>query len=300
MPKKEAGAIAKKRIEEEKRRHDEEERRNIQNQRQQLLEEGAILKQKLSLIPNEKANLEKNRAQINIKKENYEKEIQPILVEERLIEKKEHELEEESRKTSGARDRRDIQEKLWGVSDERRSIEEIRWQHDQKLLLNTKEAQDIELKIYNLNKELGDVNGRLKAIGDEFLLLDKKEEKLFLGQRLLDLADSKEKMELEWVVINEKKRRVDEKLKPFLQKESGLQKDKDMAEKKEGATLAPKEKHDAEELRWRIDRELRFLQEGKWELEVEQEEHMLALSDLKKKYRAALAEEKRLDQVALE
>lgn len=128
-----------------------------------------------------------------------------------------------------------------------------------------------------------------------------QEERLILEKKIEELSAEKEKLEIKWIEFNETKAPLEKSLGPIVAEEIKVEREEDDIEKKERGTTDPKEKQEAEKMRWEVDDRRRAIEKDRWRLEDE----IGKINDIIKansvKYQEILAEQeknqKRVDEI---
>lgn len=131
-----------------------------------------------------------------------------------------------------------------------------------------------------------------------------KAERATINTKLENLAQQKEKYELDWVRLDEKKNQIKAALKPLTDKEAELEAKENQLEDKESQMPLPAERQKVEAERWQVASERHQTEEAKWQVENKLLEADKKIDVDTKEYRALLTEEdqlrERLDQIATE
>lgn len=118
-----------------------------------------------------------------------------------------------------------------------------------------------------------------------------KAEVVTIKDRLEALGKEKEKYELRWVSLDEKRAKIKEELNPIVEQESKVEMQEDELEKQEDNIALPKERRVVEEKRWQVDDERRKIEKDKWAKEEKLLEAEAQIEADTKAYRALLDEE---------
>jgi len=292
----------KRKIAEEKERvrvkMEEEERRRKAVLEEELQKKEAVRKRgeekirlegQLEELNARESVLEREKEPLLIKKVELEKKLAPIIEREEVVEKSIEKIEREESVAVDSNMRRSIEQKRWGVEEERRSIEKEKWEIEKSIenVLASIKAKEVSLQ--SLIEQKNTANNRLEEINKE---VEKKE----IQQKLIGISRIKEKFELDWISLTDKKATLDESIKTSLEREGGLVNEKKVLEEKERTTLSTQERREIEQKRWGVEDARKTIEEKRWGLEKELDEINQNIEILKPKYQAALAEEEAMQK----
>lgn len=120
-----------------------------------------------------------------------------------------------------------------------------------------------------------------------------KEQSAALEKRLGEIRAEKEKLELAWIDLDEKRKAIRAILLPIMDEEKKIEEEEAKLEAEESATGVPESRHEVEAKRWPIQDQRKAIEQKKW---VE-EEKVVAIDKVieanTKKYRTLLEEEDR-------
>jgi len=235
-----------------------------------------------SILLNEKAPL-------LIEKIELEKTLAPIIEREKVIEKVIGDTEKEESTATDANTRRAIEQKRWGVEEERRNIEKEKWDVEKSIeeILSSIEAKDVSLQTIIEQKKVAD---------DRIEEINKEQEKEKLAQKLKEISKIKEKFELEWISLSDKKESIKESIKTVIAEEGGIESNKKALDEKERTVASTQERREIEQKRWGVEEERKKTEEKRWVLEKELDEVNQNIETLKPKYQTALAQEEEVQK----
>ncbi len=130
-----------------------------------------------------------------------------------------------------------------------------------------------------------EVEERAKTIQEQIAVAEKK---------LAELRQQKEKLELAWVDLDDRKKNIRLILNPLLDEEKKLEAEEVKLEAEEASIGVPESKHALEIKRWPIQEKRKEIEQKKWQ----EEEKIIAIDQIvesnTKAYRVLLAEEDKL------
>lgn len=250
-----------------------------ENELSSLRSEEEPLKQSIRVLDGEKTQIERALSPIIEEEENVETII-------RLAEEKERKATTESEKQSAEKER-------WPHEETRKEIEKRKWEIEEKLDTVLNKIIGVKTQLAKIEKEKTQ-----KEIEQKNLQLEHKI--LGLKLELRELSKKKETLELEWVGLNGEKERVENKLAPIKEGEQAFEIRKAALEKKEHSATSHSEEHSAEEARWRVEEDLRKIEQERWEASNELNSILKKVEDLKPIYQDALAKEESVVQALAE
>ncbi len=118
-----------------------------------------------------------------------------------------------------------------------------------------------------------------------------KVEQAELEKKLSQITSQKEKLELNWITLDDKRQTTSLKLKPLLEEEKKLEEEEAKLEMEEARASQPELKKAAEEKRWQAQGRRHTLEEQKWTLEADLTSAIKTIESETQKYRLLLAEE---------
>ncbi|PIR45419.1 MAG: hypothetical protein COV09_01495 [Candidatus Vogelbacteria bacterium CG10_big_fil_rev_8_21_14_0_10_50_13] len=131
-----------------------------------------------------------------------------------------------------------------------------------------------------------------------------KAERATINSKLEEIAKQKEKHELDWIRLDEKRKQIKDNLKPITDKEAELETKEDQLEENEDQMPLPAERQKIEGERWQVASERHQAEEEKWQVENKLMDTDKKIDVDTKEYRAILNEEdklgERLDQIETE
>lgn len=117
-----------------------------------------------------------------------------------------------------------------------------------------------------------------------------------INNRLAEIAKEKERYELNWVSLDDRRTGIKESLKPLTEQETTLETKEDELEQKEDVAIDPKEKQKIETERWQVATERHKVEETRWGIDGKLSEIDAKVDSDTKAYRALLAEEDSLNE----
>ena len=94
-----------------------------------------------------------------------------------------------------------------------------------------------------------------------------KGEMAVLDKRLSEITKEKEKLELKWVELDDKRTEIKKVLDPIKDKEKTVEAEELVLEEEEARQPFPKEKHTTEDKRWAVQEKRHQIEGEKWPLE---------------------------------
>jgi len=131
-----------------------------------------------------------------------------------------------------------------------------------------------------------------------------KAERATIKDRLVELAKKKEKQELEWIKLDERRQHIKQILTPIIEQETKIETEETKLEEEQRQIGLPKERRAVEEKLWQIEDTRRQVEKEKWLIEEKLLSTESEIDADTKIYRALLDEEDalltRLDQIEKE
>lgn len=129
-----------------------------------------------------------------------------------------------------------------------------------------------------------------------------KKQKLETEKRLAEINKQKEKFEVDWITLDDKRKEINLNLTPILTDEKTLEEEEAKVELEEARATAPGDKQLAENKRWAAQTKRHQLEEKKWTLQESLKQAEDKIAALTTQYQTLLDEEDKLKQqlIALE
>lgn len=265
--------------------------RELRDEDARLQERARSLEEKIAALPRARSHDEEAVQKLSAERAELTKHLTSVSEREGQAEAEEHRHEETESRSAGAEERRKAETDRARAGDLREAAERERFEIDEKIARISSEidarsealaALDADEK--KLKEELADVVARRAAI-------QKERAQFELRERIAEIGKLKESIEMNWIVLNEKKKRIGESLAPVLSRERELEEKKRGIETKEASASGPAARHQIESERWGIERERRKVEEERWKFEQEIEDIKRPMRELGAKYQKLLEEE---------
>lgn len=254
---------------------------------------GKKIKETLSLLDEKDLILEslkQKESSLQSHVEELKKKTDPIRQKEKELEETINILEKESQ---GQIKKEKIEER-WRLENERRAIEESRWSIDEEKVSLSKELSAILTEKESVEKIIKELREKLEALRgkEERMLLIVERQKI--EERLAEIAQSEEPLELEWIKLNEQKVDIVKQITPLKGVLDGVGRDYRALNLEEKNTSDPIKEHAIESKRWQIEERRRKAEEELLVLNEKLQELERAISILTSTYQRFLKEEEGL------
>ena len=283
------------------RKSEAESRKEMMRRREQeladedgkLREQARLLEEAIAVIPHMRSRNEEAMQKPLREREELMKLLASVHEKEQRAEDEEHQYEEAEIKSAGPEERQKAEINRARAGDLREAVERERFEIDEKIAraenelhIKTEALVALEENEKKLKAERADIAKRQTAV--------QKERAWFgLRERIAEIEKLKESIEMNWIVLNEKKKQVEALLAPVLSRERELEEKKRGIEMKEASADGPAARHQIENERWEIERERRKAEEERWKFEKEIEVTARPMRELGAKYQKLLEEEER-------
>jgi len=265
-------------------------------QKKHLLEDKAReIEMQINAIPEKSRGVLVALEQLMDQKGRLESFIVPLITKEKEIEEEEHRIQTEETKSESREEQRRLEEQRWVLEDRRREIEQKRWKADQEIIKVSEKIKNIEGQKINFIHEQEILEDKLKRLRRQEQALTAQEDKELLKKQLEFFEKKKEPLELQWVTLNENRKKIIQELENIEHSERALEDKISQLEIKE-ETSAGDERHGYEAERWGSEQKRRDLEKRRWQYEDELEKMAEILKKLKSDYQVVISDEKRVEQ----
>ncbi len=145
-------------------------RREATEKEEEASDEKQNLNKILATINHEKELLELTWVNLDDKRNDLKKILEPILAQEEAIQSEEGELESKEEVTLIPQERRAIEERRWQTQEKRKKIEEEKWLVEEKVQKIEAQISEIKEKYQNLLNQEEEVRNKIRAIDEQLLL----------------------------------------------------------------------------------------------------------------------------------
>lgn len=145
-------------------------RREATEKEEEASDEKQSLNKILATINHEKELLELTWVNLDDKRTDLKKILEPILTQEEAVQSEENELESKEEVTLVPQERKIIEEKRWQTQERRKKIEEEKWLVEEKIQKIETQIAEIKEKYQNLLNQEEEVRNKIKAIDEQLLL----------------------------------------------------------------------------------------------------------------------------------
>ncbi len=270
--------------------------RELTDEEEKLRGETRLLEEAIAVIPQMRTRDEEAMRKPSALREELIQRLASIHEEEKRAETEELHYEEIESRSTRPEERQKAEINRARAGDLREAAERKRFEIDEKIAQIGNELDTKTKALAALEENEKKLRGELAGIAARRTTIQKERAWFGLRERIAEIAKLKESIEMNWIVLNEKKKEVEKSLAPVLSHERELEEKKHNLETKEASASGPAARHQIESERWEIERERRKVEEERWKLEREIETTKRPMRELGAKYQKLLEEEERITE----
>jgi hypothetical protein len=267
----------------------------IEQKKRALEEKAREIQAQINALPERSRGVLSSLEQLMDQKGRLESFISPLIAKEHEIEEEEHRIQTKETKSESKEEQRRLEEQRWVLEDRRRDIEQKRWKADQEIVKVAEKIKALEEQKVSFVREQETLEEKLKQVERKRQALTAEEDARLLKKQLDIFEKKKEPLELQWITLNENRKKIIQELENIGHSEQALEDKISQLEIKE-ETSAGNERHTYEVERWSSEEKRRSLEKTRWQYEDELEKMSELLKKLKSDYQVLLSEEKRIEQ----
>ncbi len=230
--------------------------------------------------------IKKNIETIKQELETAQRELEPFDKLSQQAELEIAEIEQQEKNAANPEAKHLIENKRWGLEDKRHKVEEQKWGISRKIEAIIESQKKAEA---DLEKVLSEALSTDKSIAEA----DRRINELGLEIKLVELGDTKQQLEKQWVDKNNLKREADSELEDTRSQEELIEEQVSQLHKNTLQSTDPSVTREYEQERHRLSLERRDLEKKRWSLEQRLRSLEQDIEELKPKYQKALEDEKR-------
>lgn len=207
-------------------------------------------------LPNTKNIFGKEREVLEQKKKALQDREKPLLEKEQSLEAEARKLDEETANNPNET----LLKKRWDVESKRRTTEEERWKLDEERVVLLEEEQALIQKETTASSKERELREALELVRKKKMRFTLEREKIDLEKKIAENKKGREPLELDWIRLNEKKKKALEFLTQATQKTQTLTTEKKHLEEKEASAQDSTIRHTTENARWEIEKQKKDLE----------------------------------------
>ncbi|MES2437091.1 MAG: hypothetical protein V4519_03685 [Patescibacteria group bacterium] len=259
----------------------------LQKKEISLQDEVTSLMDQQKKLETDQATLESSLHEIDAKR-------QPLKAQEDDIEKQVRAIRLKESEVDTIEEKKALKQQRWSLEDERQRIEKERWDIDQSILTLTKQVQDIHSEQAKLMLQETEVEHAIDEVKKNERVLQAEIELKVMADKLKVILADRQKLEVDWKDIMDKKKVVLDKEAAIHKQEKVMQTEIDSIELKEHSAKDPSDLHIVEEQRWQKDKELRAIEVEEGAVQEELQAFNASVTEIETKSQSVLHQEREL------
>lgn len=288
-----AEEIAARMMAEQKYREDKERRMasEIKGEKKRLEREREEMEKELLFLPDQRTPLQEKKDVLLAQIQEIERTVEPLEQEKAKIDKQKKTIETQEKETLSGQEKRKIEGLRWEVEEKRHQIEQAEWEKEQQTSELRKKLKDIDLEFRKLALREENIKERLTKTEGRQREVRLEEDRLALKDKLAMAITEREELGVKTQELLQTRYQIEKALAEILEAEKAVEQEIDSLEKEEAAAKSLSDKSQLGQRRWPIEKERRRIEQERWQKEEERSKIEPQIKEVQARYHQLINQE---------